>query len=207
MENRFEFYKNLRKLKLFSTLIIMKSMVLTILVLLLISCSSKNVEAELNWMETGNATWEFEGDEIIGSLDSGSGFVISEQVHGNFLLDLEFKPDSTINSGVFIHCTGKDIGAETCFEFNIWDYHPNQDFRTGAVVMRAKPMAFVETVGKWNTYKIRCEGQHLQAWVNSELTADLKSENNVEGYIALQAAGSGTISFRNVNLSYLTESR
>jgi len=92
------------------------------------------------------------------------------------------------------------VGAKDCYEINIWDLHPNQDYRTGAIVARIKPLKKVNTLNQWNRYKIRSKADHIQVWINDTLTADFKDESLPRGYIALQAAGVGTIEFRKLTL-------
>ena len=156
-----------------------------------------------DWSTEGNADWTFEDGVIVGKLDTGQGFLVTKEKHKDFELTLEFNPDSTINSGIFSRCQKKELNPETSLEFNIWDLHPNQDFRTGAVVTRAKPLAYVETLNKWNTYRIRCQGDHIESWINDTKVADLQDGSLAAGYITLQAAGSGTIKFRKVMLQEL----
>lgn len=153
-----------------------------------------------DWFSEGDAQWKFVNGELVGSLDSGSGFVMTEKSYKDFVLELEFKPDSTINSGIFIRCKENAISNVDCYEINIWDLHPDQKNRTGAVVTRSTPLAIVETLNKWNSYKIKNEKDHLQVWINDILTADMKNQDLVEGPIALQAAETGQIKFRNVTL-------
>lgn len=153
-----------------------------------------------DWFSEGNAQWKFVNGELVGSLDSGSGFVMTEKSYKDFVLELEFKPDSTINSGIFIRCKENAISNVDCYEINIWDLHPDQKNRTGAVVTRSTPLAIVETLNKWNSYKIKNEKDHLQVWINDILTADMKNQDLVEGPIALQAAETGQIKFRNVTI-------
>ena len=161
------------------------------------------VEGVDDWFEVGNASWAILNGELVGRLDSGSGFVITKNTYKNFILTLEFNPDSTINSGVFIRCKNTTMSAANCYEINIWDLHPNQENRTGAVVARATPMAFVESLNKWNTYEIRCEGTSIKASVNGVQTVDLTDEALPEGFIGLQAAENGKIRFRNVKVEIL----
>jgi hypothetical protein len=156
-----------------------------------------------NWLIKGDANWKFHNNELIGNIINGSGFVMTQQTYKDFVLEMEFKPDSTINSGIFIRCKNFDISATDCYEVNIWDLHPNQDYRTGAIVMKSIPLAIVETIDKWNTYKIKNEKDHIQVWVNGILTADIKDEVLIEGYIGLQAMGTGEIRFRNVKIKTL----
>lgn len=181
-----------------------------ILIISVSSCSEKVTPEEVlfqegtnDWFSDGDAEWKFVNSELIGSLDSGSGFVMTKKSYSNFILELEFKPDSAINSGIFIRCKENTISNIDCYEINIWDLHPNQDNRTGAVVTRAKPLKKVETLDKWNTYKIKNNKDHLQVWINDVLTIDLKDKDLTEGPIALQAAESGKILFRKVRLTSL----
>ena len=153
-----------------------------------------------DWFSEGDAQWKFVNGELVGSLDSGNGFVMTEKSYKDFMLELEFKPDSTINSGIFIRCKENAISNVDCYEINIWDLHPDQKNRTGAVVTRTTPLAIVETLDKWNSYKIKNEKDHLQVWINDVLTADMKNQDLVEGPIALQAAETGQIKFRNVTV-------
>ncbi|WP_394748572.1 3-keto-disaccharide hydrolase [Spongiimicrobium salis] len=179
------------------------------LAFLLSSCLASNtgnplfLENDESWSILGDATWSFDSGTLIGSIRSGAGFVITKETYSDFELELEFLPDSSINSGIFVRCLAAEISNTDCYEFNIWDLHPNQDFRTGAVVTRAIPLTYVETIGKWNTYTIRTKGNMIQAWVNGELTADIINNDRVSGYIGLQAAGEGEIKFRNIRIRSL----
>ncbi|MEQ8714256.1 MAG: DUF1080 domain-containing protein [Cyclobacteriaceae bacterium] len=176
----------------------------------LLSCNSTQQQDQTlfdpavdNWTINGDASWEYIDDEWIGRLDSGTGFVMTKGRFDNFELTLGFYPDSTVNSGIYIRCKDPMISASDCYELNIWDLHPNQGNRTGAVVNRATPLAHVETLNQWNSYRIRIEGDHLQAWVNDEQTADLHNSDLTNGYIALQAAMAGEVRFKNVRLTRL----
>lgn len=155
-----------------------------------------------DWSIEGGAEWSFENSELVGVADSVAGLVISKASYENFELNLEFKPDSTVNSGVFVRCEDAP-SAGNCYEINIWDLHPNQDYRTGAVVTIATPLAQVQTLNSWNTYRIRCEKNKIQAWVNGTQTVDLVNELHLKGTIALQSASVGEIRFRNVKIKGL----
>lgn len=153
-----------------------------------------------DWKSYGDAEWSFSKNTLIGKVSDGNGFVMSSQSYSDFILELEFKPDSTINSGVFIRCAKKELSATDCHELNIWDLHPNRDYRTGAIVTKTVPLKRVETINKWNTYKIKTNKSQIQVWVNNTLTADSQHEYPLEGFIALQAMGVGEIQFRNIQI-------
>ena len=160
-------------------------------------------EGSENWKAYGDAQWTFSNGVLVGKVEDDAGFVMTDASYQDFTLELEFNPDSTINSGVFIRCTKTELSATDCHEINIWDLHPNQDFRTGAIVAKEVPKSHVETVGKWNTYRIRATENRIQVWVNDILTADSSYEYPTEGYIALQAMGAGEIKFRNISVKTL----
>lgn len=151
-----------------------------------------------NWEIYGGADWIFENGELTGTVTDSVGFVMSDAAYTDFKLSLEFKPDSSINSGIYLRCQNREISFTTCYEFNIWDLHPNQDFRTGALVNMAAPLAHVETINQWNTYEIELKDNELKAWVNGIQTVDLMDTGLHSGYIALQAMGTGKVSFRNI---------
>ena len=167
------------------------------------SCEDKEKLFEANsdsWVQMGDAKWKFSGDEIMATILRGSGFIMTKDVYKDFELELQFYPDETINSGIFVRCAEKELSYTDCYEINIWDYHPDQKERTGAIVSRAAPLKNVQTINKWNTYKIQCKGNKIKAWINGDLTADIDNNGLIEGYIALQAAGLGTVRFKNVTL-------
>ena len=155
------------------------------------------------WIQKGDTTWEFIDGEIYGSLIKGAGFIMTKDPYKDFELELEFYPDETINSGVFVRCKNYELSYEDCYEINIWDNHPDQPNRTGAIVSRTTPLEHIDTIGKWNTYKIRAKGNRIQAWINDVLVADLENDDLKEGYIGLQAAQIGSVKFRNVWLKPL----
>ncbi|MGB5227740.1 MAG: DUF1080 domain-containing protein [Eudoraea sp.] len=158
------------------------------------------VEDSNEWFKEGRASWKFDGDQLVGTSLGGSGFVMTNKKYQNFTLSLEFYPDAGINSGIFVRCKNKEISNKECYEMNIWDYHPDQESRTGSIVTRAKPLIDVQTIGKWNSYKITCESNHIRTWINGKLTADIYNDDLSEGYIALQATEPGRIKFRNVKI-------
>ncbi len=180
----------------------MKIPLLLAVFLMLVNCktSTSLFIDNYNWQIGGDATWQFNQEEIIGESEGGAGFIMSSDAYDDFILELEFRPDDNINSGVFIRCEDHKMSPTKCYEINIWDNHPKQDFRTGAIVMISKPLAHVNTNNKWNTYKIKAKGTKIQAWVNGVKVADIVDNKRPSGYIGLQAAEGGMIKFRAVTI-------
>lgn len=151
------------------------------------------------WSVSGDVDWRVENGEIIAS-GPGDGFLLSDQEFQDFHLTLEFWVDADTNSGIFFRCDNREnIHPETCYEANIWDEHPQQIARTGAIVHKAMPpLKHVSTVGHWNTYKIAAEGKRVMVIVNGETTAFLYDAQIKNGFIALQHWRKGTVKFRNI---------
>ena len=54
---------------------------------------------------------------------------------------------------------------------------------------------------EWNRFRIRCQGAHLQIWINDVQTTDVVDERFSQGVIALQHHGKGDVHrFRNIRL-------
>jgi hypothetical protein len=154
------------------------------------------------WESAGEVEWQVSGSELVASGD-GDGFLLTLDEFRDFQLSLEFWVDAETNSGVFIRCQDRNnIHPETCFELNIWDRHPHQEARTGAIVFRVMPpLAQVETIGKWNTYEVNAQGGNLVVKVNGVITAIMTNADPAGGFIALQHAEKGTIRFRNIRIA------
>lgn len=147
----------------------------------------------------GDAVWTEATGELIPQRDSGVGYLVHRANIGDIDIELEFFVEEDTNSGVFARCGDVDnITPMTCYEFNIWDQHPNQKFRTGALVAIAEPLAHVNTVGRWNRYRVSLKGRQLEAWINDVKTVDERHDALSSGRVALQYGGEGMVRFRNV---------
>ena len=185
-----------------------KAFLVTLLILpfLLISCNEKQElfkEGSSDWYSYGEAKWYFSNKELISTIKNREGYLLTKQVYEDFVLEMEFKPDSTINTGVFIRCKNNDLNPTNCYEVNIWDLHPDKDNSTGSIVTRVAPLEFVETINKWNTLKVRAKKNKIQVWINNRLTVDMVDDNLPEGHIGLQSKGTGEIRFRNSTIKIL----
>jgi len=153
------------------------------------------------WQVDGAAAWGVADRAIVAS-GSGDGFLVSDGTYGDVHRTVEFWVDATTNSGVFIRCRDRSrIHPETCYELNIWDDHPQQEARTGAVVAHVMPpLAHVDTKGRWNTYEVTARGAFIEVKVNGVVTAVMRNADPAAGAIALQHWGEGTVKFRKVEL-------
>jgi len=156
-----------------------------------------------DWYSYGDAKWNFHESELISTVHGNEGYLVTKKSYMDFILEMDFKPDSTINSGVFIRCKNAELNPENCYEVNIWDLHPDKDNSTGAIVTKQPPLVFVETIYKWNTLKIKADKNSIKVWINDQLTVDFKDKNLSEGFVGLQSKGTGEIRFRNCGIKIL----
>ena len=196
-------------------------------IILLVSCAATQIiqesstdqgiqESSTDWqslfIDNKLKQWQIVGDEIWNTQEGMISVTPAETVtflqsvksYDNFHLKLDFWVNDNTNSGVFFRCTdGAEINPINCYEANIWDNHPNQAFRTGALVTIAEPASHVETLDKWNSYEIIANGNDITLKVNDQLTSRIQHDKLSSGRIALQYAGKGMVRFRNIVIKEL----
>ncbi len=156
-----------------------------------------------DWEIAGDAEWSLSATEIVGESAGEMGFIKTSKTYDDFELRLDFLPDATINSGIFVKCQSGEITADSCYEINIWDSNPTTENRTGSIVRRAPPNHEVLTTNKWNTMTIKSKNGKITAKINGKKTASLSNDDWPAGPIAFQAGKGGMIRFRNITIKEL----
>lgn len=155
-----------------------------------------------DFMALGDADWELEDGVMSPVRGEANGYVYTKETYTDFDMTLEFFIESETNSGIYVRCDVEAINPASCYEFNIWDEHANPASKTGSIVGIAPPSAEVSTIGKWNTARVRLEGDHLQFWVNGINTNDIRDDKFASGAIVLQYGGDdGMVRFRNIQIN------
>ncbi len=135
----------------------------------------------------GDANWRIEGGAAVA--DKGTGFLLTRKEYGDFHIRVEFYAESDSNSGIFIRCNNRQkISAADCYEANIWDTRPGQDYATGGIVDVAKVGPVPKAGGKWNTMDVIARGDHLVVLVNGAKSAEARNGKHARGPIGLQRA-------------------
>jgi Domain of Unknown Function (DUF1080) len=156
------------------------------------------------WDRVGDANWTI-ADGAVQATEGKGGHLVSKEPFGDFELTAEFWVESPkTNSGIFIRCQDtKSISAKTCYEINIWDGRPEQDFATGGIVNVAKVITPVKTAGQWGTIVITARGPRMTVTVNGTKTADGEHTQFTRGPLTLQFGGPGAVKFRKVQVRRL----
>lgn len=168
----------------------------------------------------GQAKYEVKDGAIVGTTVFGqpNSFLVTEKDYGDFVLELEYKVDSTMNSGIQFRSLSKPDylnGRVHGYQFEI---DPSPRAWTGGIYDEARrdwlyqlnlnpagQKAFKQ--GQWNQARIECIGNSIRTWVNGIPAAHLIDDVTAKGFIALQVHSIGNknddgrqISWRNIRI-------
>lgn len=154
-----------------------------------------------NFEIVGVANWSAADDAIQATEGSGTSFLLTKESYSNFVLRIEFWVSDDANSGIYMRCQDPTaITDRSCYEANVYDQRPDLSFGTGGIV-HVGPVAepYPKAGGKWNTYEITLDGEHLLVSLNGEQTVHITDTQFAAGPIGLQWAR-GTVRFRNMQI-------
>jgi hypothetical protein len=157
------------------------------------------------WTVYGTEKWYVDTDGYLvceSGPDKQYGYLATNKFYKNFDLTLEFLQESNGNSGVFFRSTieGTKIAGWQC------EVAPKgndtggiyESYGRGWLVQIPDDKENILKPGKWNTLRLRVEGDRVQTWLNGEPMVDLKDEKigQANGSIALQIHDGGGIKVR-----------
>ena len=152
------------------------------------------------WMPSNDSiNWRVEDGAIVAdkSKGKGGGHLVTKDSYKDHEIYAEFWVSDDANSGIFVRCNPKQIGAKTCYEVNIFDTRPDPSYGTGSIVYFAEVKDMQKAGGKWNTFEITAKGRNIIVRLNGKETANLQSGMFEQGHFTLQY-GAGTVKFRKV---------
>jgi hypothetical protein len=152
--------------------------------------------------KNGTAKYTVEDGCVVGTTNEGSpnSFLCTERDYGDFELVFEVKVDDRLNSGVQIRShskpdfkTGRVHGPQVEIATNgtagrIYDEGRRGKWLDADATNDAKAKAAFKK-GEWNKYRVRCEGNRMQTWVNDVPVADVRDDMDATGFIGLQVHG------------------
>lgn len=152
----------------------------------------------------GKAKYTVSNGEITGTTVSGepNSFLATEKNYKDFILELEFKLDAEMNSGIQFRSESKaeyQNGRVHGYQFEI---DPSTRAWTGGIYDEARrdwlytldlnPAAKTAyKAGQWNKCRIECIGNSIRTFVNGIATAHIVDDMTAEGFIALQVHAIG----------------
>ena len=152
----------------------------------------------------GNAKYQVRDGSIVGTsvLNTLNTFLCFEKFYDDFILEIEYKIDSKINSGIQIRSNsinsykdGKVHGyqieidpSERAWSGGIYD----EGRRGWLYSLNENPKAQKAfKKNKWNKYRIEAIGDTIKTWINDVPAAYLIDNITSKGFIALQVHGIG----------------
>jgi hypothetical protein len=155
------------------------------------------------WAPRGPIKWTVRDGTLSYETGSGGGHLATQAAYANYHLKVEFWVDAVANSGVFLRCPAAgEITATNAYEVNIFDAH--EKWPTGSINEVAVAALREKTAGKWNSFEITADGDHLVVRLNGKVTVDTRNSNFKSGPIAIQnLKGEGMVRFRNIKLKLI----
>jgi hypothetical protein len=172
------------------------------------------------WVQRGGkAKYLVEDGQIVGRSvpNTANSFLCTKKDYGDFVLELEFKVDPALNSGVQVRsqcfdepkavelggkkykiAAGRVHGYQVEIDPDVkrgrlWTGGIYDEGRRGWLNdlknNEAARKAFKPN--EWNKFRIECRGDSIKTWLNGVPAADLKDSVTPSGFIALQVHGVG----------------
>lgn len=152
------------------------------------------------WIQKGGtAKYEVRHGTIVGSTvhNTPNSFLTTDKMYGDFIMELDFKVDSTMNSGIQIRSNSFPYyrnGVVHGYQVEIdpssraWSAGIYDEQRRGWLnTLDNNPeaqKAFKQN--DWNHYRIEAIGDTIKTWVNDVPAAYLIDEKTANGFICLQ---------------------
>jgi hypothetical protein len=155
------------------------------------------------WVQRGgNAKYEVKDGTIVGTSvpNTKNSFLCTERSYGDFVLEVEFKADPQLNSGIQIrgqsspdYQQGRVHGYQVEIDPDVkrgrmWTGGLYDEGRRGWLVdlkdNDAARRAFKPD--EWNHLRVDARGDSIKTWLNGVPAADLVDSMDLEGFIGLQ---------------------
>lgn len=168
----------------------------------------------------GNAAYEVVDGAIVGvsRLNTPNSFLCTEELYGDFIMELEMRVDDGLNSGIQIRSESKSEyhnGVVYGYQVEIdpspraWTCGIYDESRRGWLyTLERNPngkKAFKN--GEWNSVRIEAVGDRIRTFLNGVQCSDLVDDMTLKGFIALQVHGISkkeeegrTVAWRNIRI-------
>jgi hypothetical protein len=152
----------------------------------------------------GKAKYQVLNGEIVGTtvFKEPNSFLVTEKTYDDFILELEFRLDADMNSGIQFRSESKPDFKEGRVHGYQMEIDPSARAWTGGIYDEARrdwlyPLDYNPEGKKayknreWNRTRIECIGDVIRIWVNGVPTAHLVDNLTPGGFIALQVHSVG----------------
>lgn len=154
--------------------------------------------------KNGKAKYEAQDEMIVGTTVAGtpSSFLTTDKKYKDFILELDFKADPSMNSGIQIRSESNPTYQNNRVHGYQVEIDPSDRAWSGGIYDEARrgwlyPLKLNPSAQEaykkndWNHYRIEVIGDTIQTWVNGVAAANLIDDKTDEGFIALQVHAIG----------------
>jgi len=155
------------------------------------------------WVQRGGkAKYAVKDGCVVGAavLRTPNSFLCTKKDYANFILELEFKVDVGLNSGVQIRSLSKPEYKKGRVHGYQVEIDPSPRAYSGGIYDEARrgwlndlkdnePARKAFKQKEWNKFRIIADGKSIKTWINGVPAADLKDDMTAKGFIALQVHG------------------
>ena len=165
-------------------------------------------------LASGKAKFTVEDGAIVGTTapKTYDNVLATEKEYGDFILKLDFKVDSHLNSGIQIRChkfnegDKKPAKGKSAREGHVYGYSieidPSDRAWSGGLYegghrgwlndLTDNPAArYAFKQNEWNHFRIEAISGHIRSWINGVPAADYKDDVTASGFIGIQVHGLG----------------
>lgn len=152
----------------------------------------------------GEANYSVRDGAIVGATvhNTPNSFLTTDKMYGDFILELDYKVDPSMNSGIQIRSNSYDWymnGRVHGYQIEIdpsdraWSAGIYDEARRGWLVpLVDNPLAQQAfRQNEWNHYRIEAIGDSIKTWINDVPAAFLVDDKTRDGFIALQVHSIG----------------
>lgn len=165
-------------------------------------CNGKNLTG---WKRlNGKADYKVENGAIVGytKVNTPNTFLVTEKNYGDFILELEFLVDDSMNSGIQFRSESYKAYQNGRVHGYQYEIDPSARAWSGGIYDEARRMWIYPLTknpaaqtafksGQWNKVRIECIGNSLRTWLNGVPCANIWDDATPTGFIALQVHAIG----------------
>ncbi len=188
------------------------SLLLLLIIIIFIGCSSETEKEEVPWVSLfdgqtlngwspkgGDAIYEVKDGAIVGKTvrNTPNSFLTSDKMYGDFILELEYKVDSSMNSGIQIRSNTFPYYMDGRVHGYQIEIDPSERAWSGGIYDEGRrgwlnPLTDNAEAQKafkqndWNHYRIEAIADTLKTWINGVPASHLIDDKTASGFIGLQ---------------------
>ena len=176
--------------------------------------NGKNLKNWIPYLQSASqdSRQEFQVENGVITLSGQFGYIRTKEEYKNYKLEVEWRwPDTTSNSGIFLHLGPAFKIWPDNFECQLQAGNAGDIYNSGEatcdqykgegsrIVAKQNP-SNEKPCGEWNQAEIFCTGDTITVYINGELQNQVTGLSKTQGFIGLQSEGY-PVEFRKVILT------